>query len=63
MNTRKIGIASYEQMKARTLAIAKGTLKPGSGEPKVWVTSKKSLERVLSAKNRVLLDLIQQRKP
>ena len=28
MKTLKIGIASYENMKARTMAIARGTLKP-----------------------------------
>jgi len=28
MKTLKVGIASYEDMKARALAIAKGTLRP-----------------------------------
>ena len=35
MKTLKVGIASYEQMKARTLAIARGDLKPKAGDPKV----------------------------
>ena len=35
MKTLKIGIASYERMKARTLAVARGEHKPGKGEPKV----------------------------
>ena len=37
MKTLKIGIASYENMKARTLAIARGELKPNSPWHK-WVT-------------------------
>ncbi len=35
MTTLKIGIATYDQMKARTIAIAKGEHKPKRGEPKV----------------------------
>ena len=35
----KIGIASREDMKARTLAIARGELKPGAVDPKVWFSS------------------------
>jgi hypothetical protein len=38
MTNPKIGIASYEEMKARTLAIARGELKPAAGDPKVWFT-------------------------
>ncbi len=34
MQMLKIGIASYEQMKARTLSIARGELKPRPTEPK-----------------------------
>jgi len=33
--TLKVGIASYEQMNARTIAVARGEHKPGRGEPKV----------------------------
>jgi predicted transcriptional regulator len=58
MKTLKIGIASYEDMKARTLAITRGTLKPKAGEPKVWFTSTESFAKVLSNKNRVLLATI-----
>jgi predicted transcriptional regulator len=58
MKTLKIGIASYEDMKARTLAIARGQLRPTGHEPKVWFTSTESFAKVLSNKNRALLALI-----
>lgn len=55
MSTLRIGIASYMQMKARTMAIARGELRPGPDEPKVWFTSLASLANVLSEDNRTLL--------
>jgi len=58
MKTLKIGIASYESMKARSMAIARGTLKPKPDEPKVWFTSTESFAKVLSNKNRALLAMI-----
>ena len=58
MTTLKIGIASYEQMKERTLAIARGERKVSSEEPKIWFTSIESLAKVLSERNRELLALI-----
>jgi predicted transcriptional regulator len=57
MKILRIGIAPYEEMKARTLAIARGELKPKTDEPKLWFTSIESLARVLSDKSRALLDL------
>ena len=63
MKTLRIGIAPYEDMKARTMAIARGELKPGAHEPKLWFTSIESLARVLSDKNRALLDLIIEQQP
>ena len=63
MKTLRIGIASYEKMKERTMAIACGELKPGEDEPKLWFTSIESLARVLSDKNRTLLNLIIERHP
>ena len=39
MKTLVIGIASYEQIKARTIAIAQGVHKPKKEEPKVWFRS------------------------
>lgn len=55
MKTLKVGIASYEDMKARTLAIARGELQPKAGDPKVWFTSPESFAKVLSNRNRALL--------
>jgi predicted transcriptional regulator len=55
MKTLKVGIASYDAMKARTLAIARGELKPKPGDPKVWFTSTESFAKILSNRNRALL--------
>ncbi len=63
MKTLKIGIATYDEMKARTMAIARGDYKPAKGEPKVWFTSLESFAKVLSERNRELLALIAQRRP
>ena len=43
MKTLRIGIAPFADMKARTLAIARGEMKPGADEPKLWFTSIESL--------------------
>jgi predicted transcriptional regulator len=56
--TLKIGIASYEQIKARTLAIARGERRPDPGEPKIWFTSLDSVAKILSPENRKLLQAI-----
>lgn len=61
--TLKVGIASLEQYKARTLGIARGEYKPSADEPKVWFQSIESLSQVLSEKNRALLALIAQTEP
>jgi predicted transcriptional regulator len=58
MKTLKIGIASYQDMKARTMAIARGKLKPKPGDPEVWFSSTESFAKVLSNKNRALLATI-----
>ena len=55
MKTLKVGIASYEDMKARTMAIARGELRPKPGDPKVWFTSPESFAKLLSNRNRALL--------
>jgi predicted transcriptional regulator len=59
----RIGIASYEQMRARTVAIARGEHRPALGEPKVWFTSIESVAKVLSAGNRELLKVIASERP
>jgi predicted transcriptional regulator len=58
-----IGILPQEQIRARLLAIARGEIKPGPEEPKVWFTSMKSLAEVLSDDNRALLRVITQTQP
>ncbi|KQY55237.1 transcriptional regulator [Lysobacter sp. Root494] len=58
-----IGIAPRQAIRARALAIAKGTIKPRPGEPKVWFTSMKSLAEVLSDDNRALLRVIRDTQP
>ena len=63
MKTLKIGIAGYDRMKARTIAIARGERKPARDEPKVWFTSVESFAKVLSHRNRELLTLIAREEP
>lgn len=59
----RIGIASKDEMRARTLAIARGALKPRPDDPKVWFTSVESLAQVLSSRNKLLLELIRKARP
>ncbi|ARP96754.1 HVO_A0114 family putative DNA-binding protein [Bordetella genomosp. 13] len=63
MKMLKVGIASLEQYKARTLAIARGEYTPQPDEPKVWFQSIESLSQVLSERNRALLALIAETEP
>jgi predicted transcriptional regulator len=63
MTTLKVGIASYEEMKARTMAIARGERRAAPGEPKVWFTSTESFAKVLSAGNRDLMRTIAEKAP
>ena len=63
MTTLKVGIASYEEMKARTMAVARGERRVERGEPKVWFTSTESFAKILSARNRELLRLIAEKAP
>ena len=63
MKTLKVGIASLEQMKARTYAIATGKRKRLPGEPKIWFPSTETMAKVLSDKNRSLLALIVESSP
>jgi predicted transcriptional regulator len=59
----RIGIASYEEVKERTMKIARGELKPGPRDPKIFFPSMESAGKVLSGKNRELLRCIRERKP
>ena len=63
MKTLKVGIATYEEMKAMTMAIARGERKLGPNEPRVWFPSTESFAKVLSAENRNLLRLIAEHAP
>jgi predicted transcriptional regulator len=63
MKTLKVGIASFKQYKNRTMAIARGELKPAAKDPKIWFTSIESFARILSDKNRELLALIAETRP
>jgi predicted transcriptional regulator len=63
MTTLKVGIATLEQYKARTMAIARGTYTPAPDEPKVWFQSLETMSQVLSDKNRELLHLIAKTEP
>ena len=63
MTTLRVGIASYEEMKARTLAVARGERRVEPGEPKIWFTSTESFAKILSARNRELLRVIADRAP
>ena len=63
MKTLRIGIADYDRMKARTMAVARGEHKPAEGEPTVWFTSIESLAKVLSGRNCELLALIAREEP
>ena len=59
----KVGIATYEQQKARLMAIGRGEYKPAPDEPKIWFSSIESFAQVLSTKNQLLLDLIAAAEP
>jgi len=63
MTTLKVGIASYDEMKARTMAVARGERCVKADEPKVWFTSTESFAKVLSAGNRELLRVIAEKGP
>jgi len=63
MTTLRVGIASYEEMKARTLAVASGKRRIAAGDPKVWFTSTESFAKILSKGNRELLRIIAEEAP
>ncbi len=63
MTTLKVGVANYEEMKARTMAVARGERHVSPDEPKIWFSSTESFAKVLSAGNRELLRVIAERRP
>lgn len=50
-------------MRVRTLAVARGEVKPAPSDPKVWFSSLESLAQVLSTKNQALLETNRQEQP
>lgn len=63
MKVIKIGIMSQQEIRSRTLAIAKGEYKPKSDEPKIWFTSIRSLAEILSDQNQQMLKIMMEKKP
>jgi len=63
MTTLRVGIASLDQFKERTMAIVRGEYKVGPDEPKVWFSSIESFAKILSESNRELLRVIAETKP
>jgi predicted transcriptional regulator len=63
MTTLRVGIATYNEMKALTLAIAQGRRKLAPREPRIWFSSTESFAKVLSAGNRDLLRVIAEDSP
>lgn len=61
--TLRIGIASREQMKQRSIDIAAGKRRRGPDEPRLWFTSLDAILRVLSDKNMLLLEIIRSSRP
>lgn len=63
MKIVRIGILPQIEIRQRTLAIARGELKPRPSDPRIWFTSMRSLSQVLSDENRALLEVIRTSKP
>ena len=63
MKVIKIGIAPQAKIREHVLSIAKGEIKPKASDPKIWLTSMRSLAQVLSDENRALLDVIRTAQP
>lgn len=63
MTTLKVGIADPDEMKARSLRIARGEERPREADPKIWFASTESFARILSAPNREMLRIIAEQAP
>jgi predicted transcriptional regulator len=61
--TLRIGIASREQIKRRSIEIAAGKRRRQPDEPRLWFTSLDAILRVLSDKNMLLLEMIRTSRP
>lgn len=63
MTTLRVGIVSFEEMKSRTMRIARGEQRVSPREPRVWFSSTESFAKVLSAGNRDLPRVIAEKAP
>ena len=61
--TLKIGIISQKAYQRRTMDIARGKYKKNPKEPKLWLTSLDSIAKLLSPKNKLLLEFIKENHP
>lgn len=61
--TLRIGIASREHIKRRSIEIAAGKRRRRPDEPRIWFTSLDAILRVLSDKNLLLLEMIRNSQP
>lgn len=59
----RVGVMPREEYKARTIAIAKGELKPKKTDPKIWFDSAHTMAQVLNNENRRLLSVIDHERP
>jgi len=59
----RIGIASRDEIRQRTIEIASGRRRRQPDEPRVWFTSIDAFARVLSGKSMLLLEMIRQSEP
>ena len=59
----KVGIATVQEQRARSLAIAAGTRKRGDDEPNVWFPSVAAMARILSDENMSLLKAVREQRP
>ena len=59
----KVGIATVQEQRARSLAIAAGTRQRGNDEPNVWFPSVSAMARVLSDENMALLKALREQRP
>ena len=59
----RIGIASEEEIRQRTIEIASGRRRWGPREPRIWFSSIRTVAEVLSDQNRELLRIMANEKP
>lgn len=59
----KVGIASVQEQRTRSLAIAAGTRQRGDDEPHVWFPSVAAMAKVLSDDNMALLKAVREQRP